>query len=592
MIVADFLLLILVCEPAFAMSCGDIEPLAFPITDIQILPDNSESLTKGILASVGTPPQDIVFLPWPELNNTWIYDEQPFCDSSIIFNDVICQVRRGNLYSEANSSSYQKAEDIPSAGGAPVETQGEGAETGIGKLLRSSVAVEDALHIGSVQVAESYPFGVPRLSWDHGYTISHPIGLGSNSTLLNTLVQAGRIGSRVWSIFWGRMWVAAEDAIDGSIVFGGYDTQKVIGTNYTQPLDFSDRTGCWTGMKVRVSGVKLNLRTGDDVELLPSNAAFDACIVPQRQLLLEGPQSIISGFEDATGMSNIGRSFGLHWSSYLYDGGDFFDGDMTISLSSGLDVRIPNNQYLVPYVDVDRNGSRIFNNSQREFLFNDVYDNPTTLGRYFLTGAYLMVDHDAGVFTMWAANPTRESTLVSVTSADLQANCTNATSTEPGAASNSGSPSVPSSNKSTAATLPGGAIAGVVVGAVAALGIIIAGVYFLYKRRRQNGKTEPTISPPNMSAAAVDKYVYSYNAPKQTSQQYGHQYTPYELHGGTRPELAGDERRIYEILDYPSLINIRETANLMAVDAYLLYEYKFSMAVAEPGSQALTDDSH
>ncbi|KAI1130150.1 aspartic peptidase domain-containing protein [Nemania abortiva] len=524
MIVANFLPLVLMCELASAVSCRDVEPLAFPITDVQILPDNSQSLTKGIPAGVGTPRQDIVFLPWPELNNTWIYDEQPFCDSSIIFNDVICRVRRGNLYSEVGSSSYQKAEDVPSAGGAPVETQGKGAETGIGKLLRSSVAVQDALDIGSAQVSESYPFGVPRLSWDHGYTISHPIGLGSNSTLLNTLVRAGQIGSRVWSIFWGRMWVDAEER---------RRWEPRPRRRHNRVLDRHEGSH---------SGVRLNLRTGDDLELLPPNAAFDACVVPQRQLLLEGPPSIISEFENTTGMSNIGRSFGLHWSSYLYDGVDFFDGDMTISLSSGLDVRIPNNQYLVPYVDIDRNGTRIFNNSRREFLFSDVYDNPTTLGRYFLTGAYLMVNHDTGTFTMWAANPTRESTLVSVASTTSRADCDNTTSPESGSSSDGAGSPAPSSNTGTAATLSSGGIAGIAIGAVVALGIFGAAVYFFYKRRRRRNATGPTVGPSNESPGVKSVY----NVTEQTGSHYAH-YVPYELHGSARLELAGNERPIYEM---------------------------------------------
>ncbi|KAJ8119739.1 hypothetical protein ONZ43_g3375 [Nemania bipapillata] len=403
MIVVDLLSLVLIGVAASAMPCGEIQPLVFPITDVQIIPSISNSLTKGIPASIGTPGQTIVFLPWPELNNTWIYDEQPYCDPSIIFSDTICRVRRGNLYSDVSSSSYHKAEDIPSAGGAPVETQGKYAETGISKLLDSSVPVQDTLDIGSVQVSESFPFGVPRLSWDHGYTISHPMGLGSNSTLLNTLVKAGRIGSRVWSIFWGRMWVDADDAMDGSLVLGGYDSQKVIGKNYTQRLDYSDTTGCWTGMRVNVASVKLNIRDGDDVELLSPSDAFDACIVPQRQLLLEAPPAIVKGFENTSGVSSLGPSYGIHWGGYLYDSTNLFDGDMTISLSSGLEVRIPNNQYLVPYVDVDRNGSRIFNNSQHELLVAisyAKYDAPRTLGRYFFTGAYLMVNHDAGTFTI------------------------------------------------------------------------------------------------------------------------------------------------------------------------------------------------
>ncbi|KAH8167523.1 hypothetical protein CIB48_g685 [Xylaria polymorpha] len=522
------------------MPCEEIKPLAFPITDVQILPNNSESLTKGIPAGVGTPGQNIVFLPWPELNNTWIYDGQPFCDPSIIFNDVICRVRRGNLYSEENSSSYQKEEDIPSAGGAPVETQGEGAELGIGKLLSTSVAVRDSLDIGSVKIAKPYPFGVPRLSWDHGYTISHALGLGSNSTLLNTLIQTDQIGSRVWSIFWGRMWVDPEDAIDGSLVLGGYDTQKIIGKNYTQPLDYNDATGCWTGMRVQVSSVKLNIRNGDEVELLPQNTAVNTCIVPQRQLLLEGPGDIVGAFENETRMSNIGRSFGLHWNAYLYEDTNIFDGDMTISLSSGLEVRIPNNQYLVPFVDVDRNGSRVFNTSQRELLLNAVPDNSSTLGRYFLTGAYLMVNHDAGTFTMWAANPTRESTLISVVSTSAEASCDN--TTNPGPIS---SPMV-----SKAATLSAGSIAGIAIGVVAALAIfgVVVGVYFFHRRRTRSNEIAPIIGPSNAPPEEKDVPMTVPGSVQVASHD-----APHELHADMRSELAGDEHqwplRIYEMPD-------------------------------------------
>lgn len=157
------------------------------------------------------------------------------------------------------------------------------------------------------------------MSWDHGYTMLHAMGMGTNSTFLNTLLQTGRIGSRVWSIFWGHMWVDEEDAVDGSIVFGGFDQQKTIGNNYTQPLDFSDNTGCWTGMKVQISKLKLNFRNGDDADLLPVNTLIDACIVPQRQLLLEAPGTVVETFEKETGMESFARSYGLHWSSYLYN---------------------------------------------------------------------------------------------------------------------------------------------------------------------------------------------------------------------------------------------------------------------------------
>ena len=41
--------------------CG---PVAFPITDVRTDPAVANSLMKGIPAKIGTPPQDIVMLPW------------------------------------------------------------------------------------------------------------------------------------------------------------------------------------------------------------------------------------------------------------------------------------------------------------------------------------------------------------------------------------------------------------------------------------------------------------------------------------------------------------------------------------------------
>lgn len=108
------------------------------------------------------------------------------------------------------------------------------------------------------------------------------------------------------------------DWLDGSVVFGGYDSDLVLGDNYTQALDYSDSTGCWTGMKVTITDVILNIRDGSEVSIFPKNYALPTCIVPQRQLLLEAPSSIKTNFEDATGMQSVGTSYGLHWSAVQY----------------------------------------------------------------------------------------------------------------------------------------------------------------------------------------------------------------------------------------------------------------------------------
>ncbi|KAI9166491.1 hypothetical protein HJFPF1_02593 [Paramyrothecium foliicola] len=436
------------------------EPIELPIRDIQVLPDIKDSLMKGVAAKVGTPPQNLVLLPWPELNNTWIYDDKPYCDGSIIWHERICRVRRGRLFNEEESDSFVKSNNVVAADGAPEEAVFGGSELGIKKLISTGLGGTETFRLDKTDAIQSFPIGIPRLSWDHGYTMLHPLGLGTNSTILSALRDAGQIASRVWSISWGRMWV--DEPIDGSLVLGGYDENKVIGENYTAPLIFDHHdssSGCWAGMKVTVSDIKINFRNGHDESILPPNTALPCCIVPQRQLLLEAPSSYLERFENATLTKIRDVSYGLHWSAQLFDADKAFDGDMTFHLTSGLDIRVLNDQYLVPFVEIGSSGQRLFKNETRELLMNGVANQPATLGRYFLTAAYLMVNNDAGTFTLWRANPSR-------TSADGDDVVVQPSQTPGEPDDGSGGPSAPPSPPSTAADEgpPVGIIAGAATG--------------------------------------------------------------------------------------------------------------------------------
>lgn len=253
-----------------------------------------------------------------ELNNTWIYDYEPYCDDTDIYSDLICQVRRGNFFFENASTSYHEATGMVAAGGASQETNDYGAELGIPKLLSESLDGTDTIAVGPDNLTNltSFPVGIPRLEWDAGYTTLHALGMGSNSTFLNSLVQAGTIASRVWSIFWGRMWV--DDWLDGSMVLGGYDSELVTGNNHTQALDYTNETGCWTGMLVTISNIELNYPNGTDVSIIPEHYALPVCIVPHRQLLIEAPTSIRETFDTVTGMNMTGTSYNIHWSAAQY----------------------------------------------------------------------------------------------------------------------------------------------------------------------------------------------------------------------------------------------------------------------------------
>lgn len=206
---------------------------------------------------------------------------------------------------------------MQAAGGALQETT-TGTENGISDLISTSISGTDVIEMGSSNLT-SFPFGIPRQYWDHGYTTIHTLGLGSNSTFLNGLFRAGQIASHSWSLFWGRMWV--DDWIDGSLVLGGYDAKLSVGNNYSYPLDYSDNGNpCDTGMKLFITGIDLNFSNGSDITIWDDT--LFVCLVPQRQLLLEGPSFIREAFENATGMRAYDTSNGLHWSAaqYLADG--------------------------------------------------------------------------------------------------------------------------------------------------------------------------------------------------------------------------------------------------------------------------------
>ena len=116
------------------------------------------------------------------------------------------------------------------------------------------------------------------------------IGLGINSTLLNTLVETGKIASRTWSMFNGFTGSQSQNQSDGILVLGGYDEAKIMGNttdNITLPFDFAadtqDIASCpATGMLVTVNNMTLAWPNGTKAGLLGSSRSqqLGACVIP------------------------------------------------------------------------------------------------------------------------------------------------------------------------------------------------------------------------------------------------------------------------------------------------------------------------
>lgn len=119
------------------------------------------------------------------------------------------------------------------------------------------------------------------------------IGLGINSTLLNTLMITERIASRTWSMFNGFTGSESQNQSDGILVLGGFDESKISGPtsdNITIDMDFSpndissyDLAKCpATGMIITVTNMTLEWPNGTTANLMGTSEGniMRGCINP------------------------------------------------------------------------------------------------------------------------------------------------------------------------------------------------------------------------------------------------------------------------------------------------------------------------
>ncbi len=161
-----------------------------------------------------------------------------------------------------------------------------------------------------------------------------------------------------------------------------------------------------------------------------------------------------------------------------------------MQFSSGLSINIPNDQLVVPDTYINRGtGALVANATQPDFVINAIEDvnkdDLSQLGRTFLSSAYIMVNQDAGLFTMWQANPTPNQDLVAIDATGNEVS--NFCAINSSAGTNS-STSTDSSSHSSGSSV--GPIAGGVVGGVAAVVILVGASFWYWKRKAGNGRGE------------------------------------------------------------------------------------------------------
>ncbi|KAF2163902.1 hypothetical protein M409DRAFT_25679 [Zasmidium cellare ATCC 36951] len=498
-------------------------------------------------------------MPQPYLNDTWLYNSSVyFCNSSWT-SPTGCLTVRGGLYDPEDSSTSQKASDVNAAGGDPSDT----ART-LDLHIWESEWVNDEFSVGNATI-DKFALGMPGFPIFDTYDTQSQFGLGINSTLLNALKRMDAITSRAYSWWWGVQ--GATTQTDGQIVFGGYDSGRIQGTNYTRPMSTPTYPDCNSGMMVTISDLVLTFPNSTKYSLLSPNQ-MTACILPDYPLILTMPSDTpYTRFEAATQTQSFGPvgGNGLAFQGVGYYPDNVYQGSLTISIGDSIDFEFPNELLVVPPTNVEQDGAIKANETVREIMLGPTSaalgNKPAILGRHFFQAAYLMVDYETDSFTLWNANTTSTtSRLVALN------NCTsNETRSHTGGASSetSAAPSDASSALSGAGegrvgepALSSGAIAGIAVGTTCAVFAIAAAVVvFCFRRRAKANKSAGEFS----SSTALAQYPLG-GFPGTITKHEAMSGQLSELNAYNKPsELASDWKARHE-LDAPNWRSPRHPA--------------------------------
>lgn len=197
-----------------------------------------------------------------------------------------------------------------------------------------------------------------------------------------------------------------------------------------------------------------------------------------------------------------------------------YAGSLTFSLSSGLKITIPNSQLVVPDLSINNQGTTIANGSTREIMLNSLQginaNDMPILGQAFLTSAYLMVNQDAGTFTLWQSQATLNQSLVGIGPSKTCAAPTTTSATVTNLVSSTSS-SAPHPNPPGPSLLSGGATAGTCIGAVVFCALVLGVILWLRRRSRHRKQMSRADGPPfsEMSVLDMPELPYDNHKPQE-----------------------------------------------------------------------------
>ncbi|KAG8161317.1 hypothetical protein KVR01_009581 [Diaporthe batatas] len=558
------ILALLVLQITASLAADDCAPKPISV-DVKDVTLSNNKTARGVALSVGSPKQNFAFMPmWP-MNNTMMYGTDGYCTlrGADAWTDEACVTFRGGAYDNTTSNT-----EGPAAAGSYPEDQ----LNLTWPWYPETDHFTDRLSLDENTTLLDFPLTQAKSDWnEEAYHALMVIGLGGNSSILNVLKNSDKILTRTYSFFYGFLGGRTSTRANGQMVFGGYDASKVSGQGSEHSLATAE-TKCPSKLVVIVTGMALRFANGTETNIFGTSdsSALAVCIDPNLPTAMRMPfNPYFNNWMTATDNSifSMNRSLGLFYYNMRYPANTpAYDGDLLITLDTGLTVTLTNDNLVQPHTYIDQDtGDLIVDDdmSEPDLLIDseqDINENDmATFGSLFFQAAYMAVNLDTGKFTLWAANTNSSSTAdfraldadhEEVTSwceagdKDVQSNSTASDPTTSSVSSATAAADDSGGGLSTGATV--GIAIGVAIGAFAIIGGLV--LWIRSRKRRSEymaaelGDSSGSGSNRDLTTGA-DRHQPDQNGGPQSS------FEAYELHDSTRPELHPESVQKFELHD-------------------------------------------
>ncbi|EMD67342.1 hypothetical protein GGP41_007250 [Bipolaris sorokiniana] len=328
----------------------------------------------GSFIGLGTPAQNNSLWPSLQQNHT-SFASSGYCKDNATLKN--CDRSTGGFFNFRDSTTFEEQENFQTLDKSQDELSGFfGQETLrlYTHYFETDGATQTLVPNSTVEVAES------------GSITPGRVGVGASSTLLRDLVVQDMIAGSTYSLYIGHGFDRAGGVVNGSNVFGGYDSGRFTGEPHKYTMNVANPNPMSVRVKdVIITGAADNSNTSlfdntvfTDMKSRPEN--FEAQITTE-QFPFSLPYQITQNF-----IKHLRAEKDNRWDDNSLRLKDSFSGTLTIVLDDGFTVTLP--------PEVLMNASNITPIQDRD----EDAKTPFYLGTAFLGQVYLMADYESNHF--------------------------------------------------------------------------------------------------------------------------------------------------------------------------------------------------